>query len=92
MKSRTFKFLLVFLVILTVCTSSLSALSYISKDDDKTEYKPIVLSKESEVANEYNMWVEDDSLLQGISGVGLSLLSFIYDDYSSDWDECMMLS
>ncbi|WP_148044363.1 lanthionine synthetase C family protein [Sinomicrobium pectinilyticum] len=35
-------------------------------------------------------WQEDLSLLEGITGIGLSLLSHLSGDYS--WDECLMIS
>ena len=52
MNTRAFRFILL-LVCQIIFLSPLSAISGISMDDDKTDYKPIVLSKESEVENEY---------------------------------------
>lgn len=36
-------------------------------------------------------YISDYGLLNGISGVGLSLLSFIVDDFQ-EWDKCLLLS
>ena len=35
-------------------------------------------------------WVNDSSLLEGVAGIGLAIISHLFEDYS--WDYCLMLN
>jgi lantibiotic modifying enzyme len=36
------------------------------------------------------VWVNDSGLLEGVAGIGLSIIGFLFDDYT--WDYCFMLN
>ena len=53
-------------------------------DDGIAGYKTYYANKQEKYFNNYN-------LLEGVSGIGLCLLSALYEDASA-WDECLLLS
>jgi hypothetical protein len=42
-------------------------------------------------APEYGGWINEDGLVEGISGIGLALLTYYYE-IEPTWDECLLLS
>ena len=48
--------------------------------------------KDGIIGYKFNMNDLSIDLLNGISGIGLVLLSFLSDDRSQSWDECLLLS